>query len=417
MLLLAALSLPVHAETLADEAPSEVPEEAANPWDETGFGFGGLPALAYNSDDGFGYGALASVYRYDGGTAPYKWSATILLYKTTKKVHVHRVDFDVQDVAGKPLRAQGRVEFYATRSANFCDVNPQNFCDETNAVAAADALGITDETERDDFVRRYYKVRRIVPNGTLNLKYKVNDLPHKLEILGGWYGEYIVPGDLDGETGPYPGSRYDELFPGGEEGMFSTLQLGASLDNRDNEPSPTTGYWAEASLRGGHQYIGSDWDYFGYNLTLRGYVNPVHRLVLTSRLVHDGIVGEVPVTGLGRPGGSQIYAMWGGQRAGRGTRSNGVLGKARFLGQAEARWTVANFTVKGVEVDVTPVAFSDNGWWAEDLSGIGDGRFVTGYGGGLRLGFNKNFIIRADVGMSPLESNATQVYIDIRNLW
>ena len=414
MLLFAALwSTPSFAQ---DEVSVEEEVEVVNPWDETGFGFGGLPALAYNSDDGFGYGALASIYRYDGQTAPYKWSATILLYMTTKKVHVHRVDFDVQDVAGLPLRADGRVEFYATRSANFCDVDPKSFCDETNAVAAADALNLDEGQERDDFIRRYHKIRRIVPNGTLNLKYRLTDLPHKAEILAGWYGEYLIPGDFD-ESGPYAGSRYDELFPGGEEGMFSTVQLGATLDNRDNEPSPTSGYWIEGSVRGGSKYIGSDWDYFGYNLTLRGYINPVHRLVLTTRAVHDGVIGDVPVTGLGRPGGSQIYAMYGGQRAGRGVRSNGVLGKARFLDQLEARWTVANFAARGVEVDVTPVGFTDLGWWAEELSTISDGAFVVGYGGGLRLGFNKNFIIRADVGFSPLEDHASQVYIDIRNLW
>ena len=68
-------------------------------------------------------------------------------------------------------------------------------------------------------------------------------------------------------------------------------------------------------------------------------------------------------------------------------------------------------------MDIHPVGFFDSGYWAADHASLSDGVFVYGYGGGLRLAFDKNFIVRADLGFSPLEDNAMQVYIDIRNLW
>jgi len=404
----------------AEEAPIAEP---ANPWDKTGFGFGGLPAINYNSDSGFGYGVLASVYKYDGGTAPYKWSTTLLLYKTTKNVHVHRIDFDLLDAFDQPLRLTGRAEFYATLTDHYCGVDPAVYCDSGVglgdggvAVERADDLGLTG-TERDDFIRRYYRIRQMTPNGTVNALYKVNDLPHKLEIMAGWWGQYLIPGSF-GETGPWPDSKFDEDFPGGQSGFWSNLQAGVSLDNRDNEPAPTKGYWAEASLRGGHKFIGSDWDYVGYNLTLRGYASPFGpRAVFTTRAVADGVFGEVPATGMSRPGGRQIYAFYGGQRAGRGVRSGGVIGKARFMDQMEVRLLAASPEVMGTTIDIHPVGFFDTGYFAADHSSLNDGAFVYGYGGGLRLAFNKNFIIRADLGFSPIENNSMQVYIDVRNLW
>ena len=78
--LLGSLAFAQDEPTETDEAPVEA---EVNPWDEVGYGWGGLPAINYNSDSGFGYGVLASVYRYDGTSSPYKWSTTLLLYKTT----------------------------------------------------------------------------------------------------------------------------------------------------------------------------------------------------------------------------------------------------------------------------------------------------------------------------------------------
>jgi hypothetical protein len=416
--LLASLAFAQEEPAETEVASEEVaPEEVVNPWDKDGFGFGGLPAINFNSDSGFGYGVLASVYKYDGSTAPYKWSTTLLLYKTTKNVHVHRIDFDLLDAFEQPLRLTGRAEFYATLTDHYCGTDPAaDYCPTGAAEEAADALDL-EGTERDDFVRRYYKIRQFAPNGTLNALYKVNDFPHKLEIMAGWYGQYLLPGSFT-DTGPWPGSKMDEDFPGGQQGFWSTLQLGASLDNRDNEPAPTTGYWAEASLRGGSSFIGSDWDYWGYNVTLRGYASPFGpRAVFTTRAVADGMFGDVPATGLSRPGGRQIYSFYGGQRAGRGVRSGGVIGKARFMDQMEVRLLAASPEVMGTTIDIHPVGFFDAGYWAEDHSTLSDGRFVYGYGGGLRLAFNKNFIIRADLGFSPLEDNSMQVYIDVRNLW
>lgn len=123
--LLSVLLLGAGVAQAEDTATTAEPE---NPWDRDGYGFGGVPAINYNSDNGFGYGILGSIYRYDGGTQPYKWSSTLLLYMTTKGIHTHRVDLDVLKVGGVPLRINTRTEFSVTRSANYCGADPGEFC-------------------------------------------------------------------------------------------------------------------------------------------------------------------------------------------------------------------------------------------------------------------------------------------------
>jgi outer membrane protein assembly factor BamA len=192
------------------------------------------------------------------------------------------------------------------------------------------------------------------------------------------------------------------------------------LDNRDNEPAPTHGYWVEGSLRTSVPGI-SDWDNRGFNATLRGYQTlGTNKVVLADRFVADGVFGDQPTMGLSRAGGATIYEMYGGARAGRGTRLRRVIGKARFMNQTEVRATVWSPTVKGVDIDITPLAFVDAAYFASEWSDLGTGEneaFMYGTGGGLRLAFNTNFIIRADVGVSPLEDWSPSVYIDVYNLF
>ena len=420
--LLGLLSALATAQETADTpAPSSASPDsaspAADPWDKVGWGWGGVPAVAYNSDDGFGGGILASIYRYNGDARPYKWASTVLLYVTTKQVHTHRVEFDFIEVGDKPLRLTTRVEFAATRSANYCGTNPTLFCDEAMAITQADNLGLSGAA-RAEAIDKYNKVRLIQPNAFVSGRYAIDPMPHRVELMLAWWGQYLIPGDFQ-DHAPFAHSQYGADFPGGEQGMSSTLQAAVMFDNRDNEPAPTSGYWVEASLRGGTPYWGSDWSWFGYNTTWRGYVpfTEGKRLIGTARVVADGIVGDIPFFVQTRMGGAQIYEAFGGQRAGRGIRLRGLTGKVRFLAQPELRWTFSSFSVSKAKVDLTAIFFSDSAYLAQDWQNLDQHRLAITEGVGMRFAFNKNFIIRTDVGFSALEDFSPGIYIDVGNLW
>ncbi|MED5372034.1 MAG: BamA/TamA family outer membrane protein [Myxococcota bacterium] len=409
----------------AAEAPQEDAEPgdpatapAAEPWQKQGWGFGGLPAVAYNSDDGLGGGVVGNIYRYDGITAPYKAEIYFLFYVTTKQVHTHRVQLDMLEVGGLPLRITTRAEFSLTRSGNYCGTSVPGDCSIEQRDTLLEQYNLSG-TELEDAERRFYKTRFKTPLFFFNARYGLKKGPPRLEAFGTVFAQYILPGDFQ-EDSPWDYSLYGMDFPGGEQGLDTMVQAGLMLDNRDNEPSPKRGYWVEGSLRTSIPGV-SDWDYWGFNTTLRGYTPlGTERVILADRFVADGIIGDAPTMGMSRAGGATIYEFYGGQRAGRGVRLRRVIGKARFMNQTEIRATVWSPQVGPAQIDVTPVVFLDSGYWASEWSDLGTGQneaFVWGTGGGLRLAFNKNFIIRADVGVSPLEDYSPSVYIDIYNLF
>lgn len=393
-------------------------------WQRDGWGFGGLPAVNFNSDEGLGLGALANIYKYDGETSPYRFSVEFQIFATTRGVHNHRIDFDVLKLAEGRLRLTGRLNLDITRTNPFCGVGRDVTCDPVEAESAADAAGLSGDA-RADFIRRYYFYSFIRPNMFLSGRYRLGDLdnPVKKEVFGSLRAVYFKPGTFKSDD-PDPGNKFSQYVDGGadidkEKGFLSVLQLGVMLDARDFEPAPTKGYWLEGSVRGAHTVTGSQFDYFGFNATSRTYQDLAGegRLVTAQRVVADGIVGDVPVRELAEMGGSTIYNFGGGLNAGRGVRQRRYLGRAKGLVQNELRWRFATVD-PGVKIAFTAIAFSDLVFVAEKWSDLDDfTRPVAGQGGGIRFAFDDNFIIRTDVAVSAVEDYSPSVYIDIRNVF
>lgn len=289
-----------------------------------------------------------------------------------------------------------------------------------DAERAADDQGLEGDA-REELLTRYYRTRYAYPDLRINARYAVTDMPHRFEILGGYRASYVWTGQLLGEGRPYPGSLYEQDFgETGERGLVSVLQAGVMLDNRDNEPAPHRGYWIEGTLRAAPRFLGSQYPYVGFNVTLRGYV-PLFtdRLIFADRVVVDGISGEAPIRELATPGGFQRYTGYGSQFIGRGIRQRRFIGEALAANQAELRWLAVPFTVAGVDVDIHVVGFVDVGFVGAELRDFGR-MFRTplaGGGGGLRVAVDKNFIVRADVAFSQFESAPGGLYIDVDNLF
>ncbi len=398
--------------------PPDPPPAAAEPqsWQRTGWGWGGLPAVNYNSDEGFGFGVVGSLYRYDSRSNPYKTAINLVIFATSKGIQTHSLELDALNLARSPLRFTSRLEFATTRTSNYCGLGPAVTCSSFFAEEAAEQEGLTGAA-RDEYVRLYYRTRFINPNAQFNFRYALDPMPHRVELFGSYRINVMIPGDFQ-DASAYPGSLYDQDFPGGERGVVSQLQLGAMVDDRDYEPAPSRGYWVEASVRGAHRYLGSDYDHFGFNTTLRGYLPLVgDDLVLADRAMFDGLVGDDSTIDLTVPGGFQRYTFYGSFNAGRGIRLRRYVGKVKSMNQAELRWTFVRPTIAGAKFDLGVLGFSDLGFVAEDFQRI-DTMFSTplpSVGGGLRVGVDGAFIVRADIGVSPIEDWAPSVYIDLRN--
>jgi len=399
-----------------DEEPAKEPA-----WKRDGLGFGGIPAVNYNSDEGLGLGVVASMYKYDSKTSPYKLGVTLILFATTKGIQGHRLDVDALQLMGGKLRFTGRANLDITRVNNFCGFGADVTCDPVVAEGRADALGLEPGEERDRFVRRYYLSSYIRPNLFLNGRWKLSDPEAKVktELMTTLRAIYHLPGDfktgIDSDPGNLISTRLAE-----EKGFLLVPQLGVMFDTRDFESAPTRGFWAETSVRGSQRYLGSDFDHFGFNGTFRGYLSLISegRLVAATRVAVDGIVGDVPIREMAQMGGSQLYNFGGGLNAGRGVRQRRYLGRVKGLGQQELRWRFAHIDPFGVPVDFTVLGFGDVMFVATDWSSLDElGSPVPSFGGGLRLAFDDNFIIRLDSGFSPVEGYSPAIYIDLANLY
>ena len=415
-------------EFLQKEDEGDARKQGEGPSKPYSYGVMAIPALNYNEDNGFGIGVVGKAYRFHEDYRPYQIAMKVQVFMTTKLLQDHEFEIDVLDLFSLPLRLTGRLGFYSSVSQNFCGYGNAVTCDEEEASNAALLQGYTDPGSKTQFERRYYLTRFIRPYGVFNLRWKLRDLPHRVELMGGWRGYYYMSGELFDRDGdqkpdlyPYPGSLYQQYHKVGEDGLASVFQFGVMLDNRDSEPAPKEGYWLEASIRAASFLWGSAWNYVGYNLTTRNYLSLLRSktLILANRFVADGIYGDAPLQEMIRVGGSRDYIAFGGEAMGRGIRVQRYPGRIKFMNQAELRHDL--FAWRGLldEADYiyTAVAFLDLGYLAYDWTNFGGDPFQvnTGFGVGGRLMVGQEFIIRADLAGSPEEPGELSVYINVGN--
>lgn len=385
--------------------------------------FSGVPALGFGPDSGFGAGVLGSMYVDKAGFLPYKMAVSAKIFLSTKGMNSHALQLDQVSAFGLPLRLTTRVGFFSTNAQNYCGMGSQIDCNENRAKIEAANLGLLG-SERDNFVKHYYQNRFMSFFGDVFSRWLLWKDQAKLELLASYRGRYYLERDFKNK-GPYPGSLYARDFRDQKtEGYLSTAELGLMLDERDNEPAPTGGYWLEATGRGGSWLIGSAWNYFGSNLSARFYfsLDEKRRVVVASQSIVDAIWGDLPVDAMSRLGGSQSlsdFSAIGGQYIGRGIREQLYVGRFKAIEQLELRIKLFSFGLFKQDFDLITAAFGDVATTALDFSRFTDeiGNIYAGFGSGLRLYWNKTFVIRADLGVSPSEDFSPKFYLVTGNVF
>lgn len=408
-----------------DDAPAEEkvaasPKETTEKWQTKGWGWGGLPYVIYNSDDGVNVGVIGSLYKYNGEMAPYKTRIGFLASFTSKGILYDYIDVDALGLAGGKLRLTTRVLFDSRFSEPYCGLGGDVMCYDKDFETGAQEMrdyGVPEEDIDEDSVRRFYYMAYRQPYALAWARYELTEMPHKVELIASYRLSYFAPFDK------YPHTKYRYDHGDDDKGFTSVLQGGVMVDNRDNEPSPWRGYWAEATVRGASKYWGSQFNWFGFNATFRGYLPIIAdgKLTLADRAVFDGIVGEPSTREMDWMGGYQMYNAVGGARSMRGIRAERYRGRVKILNQAELRWRAYRLnTKKGGEIDFYLQAFLDAGMVAEEWADLSESPVLHGEGIGLRIAFNRNFILRGDFAFSPYESEGfgiTGLYLDVDNLW
>lgn len=374
----AAALLTLGATTAASQQPTGA---TARP---TGREIAGVPALNYNSDEGFGYGALLAVYDYGPrGAKPYRYTLQPTVFLTTGGRRDITVFFDAPTAIG----AQWRLTAFAG--------------DEKQS--ASPYYGIGNDSRYDKTLEaepnsRYYRFGRRQSRGTVDAQYRLG--ASALRLLGG-------AGAARTSIDPTPDGRTtllaQEIGASAPAGWSNYARAGVVWDSRDREVGPTRGRWAEVLVQRFDGSLGSDAEFTRSTLTWREYVSLSRRLVLAGRVLAQQVSGDAPFYELAFVQSSfKQQEGLGGLGTVRGLPKNRYLGKGLMVLNGELRWRAADMRLLRKPAYVVLSGFGDAGrvW-----SGAIRGSEVTqelhvGYGGGVRLGMGPNFLVALDVGHS-----------------
>lgn len=358
--------------------------QAASP---TGLEVGALPAINFDSDEGFGYGAFAELYQYgDGDLRPYVWTLQPTVFLTTEG----RRDFTLFVDAPHVLPGGWRLTAFAGRQKQIATP----YYGIGNGTPYSEPLEAEDGP--DPF---YYRFGLIRSSMTFDLQRPV----------AGSYLRFLFGGGFErGTAEPVPEGEGTTLYAqdhGREEDevWLNYVRAGFVWDTRDRETGPTAGTWTELLIRRTEESLGADVSFTRLTFTDRRYFRLTDELVFAHRYLVQHVSSGAPDFEL-----FQVQTSFkqqeglGGAKTVRGVLRNRYVGRGMLVWNAELRWRAADFALLDRRFHLVLSAFLDQGRvWADgfDASEVLED-LHRGYGGGVRVGMGENFVVAVDAGTS-----------------
>ncbi len=328
---------------------------------KTGWKFGGaLPAITFDSDLGFQYGALVEFFNYgDGSTYPEFFDHIYAeISRFTKGSGIYRLMYESNHlIPGVHLTSD--LSYLPDKANHFYGFNGYESVFNKQWM---------DDEEADYRSRMFYRFERN------QFRFK-NDFQGKLsgehikwsagfafqnfsagsvdidKLNKGKDGEDQLP-QLNEEPGLFEIYRDSLGLISANEadgGWVNTLKAGVEWDSRDNRPNPMKGIWSELGIEISPKFMGNDWEFSRFYITHRQYFTLVENdLSLVYRLGYQTTLsGTVPffyqsqvitsiLTGATNEG-------LGGSSTLRGVLKNRVVGDGFVLGNVELRWKPVYF--------------------------------------------------------------------------
>jgi len=364
-----------------------------------GFNITGIPVLKFNSDEGFGYGARASIFSYgEGGYNPYLYLIDTQVSFTTEGQKEVFVFFDSPFLLGEGNRLTGEVRYQDNDFTPYYGLGAMSVFEDA----------LTD-TEDPAFINEdYYRFGRKRITGWLDYQRSLG----KIRALAGFGINHTDVTLLDGTT--LLGD--DDIISGKEGGYTNYLKLGLIYDTRDFEPAPSTGSWIDAVFELSDKAIASDYNYRRLTLNQRQYFSLSKRLVFAQRLAFIQSWGNIPFYETAFIASTfRIEEGIGGSKSVRGLLKNRYLGPVEAFGNFELRWRLIDFSMIGQSFFLSLSGFYDFGGAWNTLEAISTDTFHAGQGGGVQLGWDESFIISVNAGRS--EDTNFALYIGVGYLF
>ncbi len=365
---------------LAGRAGAQQPDTAPH-----GRELGGVPAVNYDSDEGFGYGVVLELYDYGAGLSPYRYTVQPSVVLSTGGKRDINVFFDAPHL----LPRAWRVDVFAgTERQRF---SPYYGIGNSTTYSAA---------LKTDANPDYYNYDRTRTQLLVNFQHALGATPVRFLVGAGVarVSVDLLPRDrgitlLAQDSGWTPGVNEPR-------GWSNFLRAGLIWDTRDREIGPRRGPWTELLVQRIDRTLGSTADYTRWTLSDRRYFPLGSRLTFANRLLVQKVTGSAPFYDLYlvQTSFKQLEGL-GGAKTLRGIPKDRFVDDGLALWNAELRWRTTDFQAVGRPWHLILSGFVDTGrvWGREKFSLSG---LHTGYGGGARLGMGESFIVALDAGHS-----------------
>ena len=400
-LTLAAILLLWAATGSADLSGAQLPSV-----DDGGWEFAGVPAIGFDSDEGFQYGAIAVVDRYGepGEYLPYFLPLQPTLLLSTEGRRDFTAFFDTPYLLPRGWRLTAFVGSEHQTATPYYGLGNDSEYDE--------------ELEREDGPNpHFYRFGRTRNQLTVDLQRSIGATPWRLLLGGGASRTSIDPTPHDEGT-TFLAAQLDSSSEPSPGGWTNFVKAGLVWDTRDREVGPREGVWSEVLVKRAEETLAGDHSFTRWTVTDRRYFPLGDRLVLANRLLLQGTSGDTPFFELQQVETSfRAQEGLGGAKTLRGVPKNRYTGRGMFLWNAELRWRASEFTAFNREFHLVLSGFVDSGRVWEGGVELGDtvSDLHHGYGGGLRLGMGDNFVVALDAGHS--QESTAPIYIGLGYLY
>ncbi|MEI6049982.1 MAG: BamA/TamA family outer membrane protein [Bacteroidota bacterium] len=325
---------------------------------KTGWKFGGaLPAISFDTDLGFQYGALAEFFNYgDGSKYPDYLDHTYTeISRYTKGSGIFRFMYESNHLI-PGVESTSDLSYLPHQANSFYGFNGYESYFNENWM---------DEEAAGYKTRMFYRFQRNQFRFKNDFQGKLSGEHFKWSAGFAFQNFEISSVNIDklnkGKDVKLPSvtdqpglfERYQALglvpLDEAKGGWVNTIKAGLIWDSRDNKPNPMKGLWSEIGVEVAPKFLGNDWGFSKLYITHRQYFTLIENdLALVYRLGYQTTLsGYAPFFYQSQVITSRLTGYssegLGGYSTLRGVLWNRVIGNAFFMGNIELRWKPVYF--------------------------------------------------------------------------
>jgi len=398
-----------------------------------GFSFGALPAISYESDLGFQYGALVNLYHNGDGSRFPKYDHSLYLeYSTyTKGTSVARLRYDSEQLIPK-VRTTVDIAYVTDLMSDFYGYNGYQSVYTPALVTSSNQLFYKNERNmfraKADFQGNFSNTKSGWVAGYTFYNFAMDTVNNsKLKIV---------------KTGETLFEKYQSwgLITSNEAngGNLNCFKIGLKYDSRDQLACPMKGIWTEAVIQTAPKFANQAFPHTKFAFIHRQYFTLAKDLSFAYRFDYQMTLGKDRVPYFAQPllitsflTGATNQGM-GGKSSIRGVLRSRVIGDNVGFVNLEFRYKFLRFEMFKQNFYLGTNVFFDSGIILKpiDMSSTitsenpnyfkayESGKFHSAAGIGLKIGWNENFVISADYGKAfDKQDGNTGMYIGLNYLF